>query len=134
MNADESLEWQDVLAAHPGSEEGEFNTGRKALLKPGVFIVLPVATAVSWVWGFRDKMKAAGIPTHITAPELKGLDSVRVTILEVPDETKADPVDGKILVEVDGVQGRIEASVFYNCTGRARPGGHFCSGRYFGPR
>jgi len=39
---------------------------------------------------------------------------MRVTIVHIPDQTKQDPISGKILVEADGIQKEIDASVFYN--------------------
>jgi hypothetical protein len=112
----------EIVKSDERAQEGIHNPYRKSLLEEGVFVNLSVLTAASWVRGFREKMEKAGIRTHIGAPELEGLDPVRLTVVEVPDETRDAPVGGEILVEVDGIREMISASVLYNCI----PGRDMC--------
>ncbi len=110
------LRWQAILEVNPKAKEGMYNTERKALLRVGAHVLLSRMTAESWIPELRIRRQtaeAAAKAQEKPIPEMK--DEVRVTIVKIPDETKADPVDGKILVEADGIQTEIHASVFYNC-------------------
>lgn len=122
-----SLRWRDVLDAHPGSIEGEFNPDRKKLLTPGVYVDLYRLAAASWMPTLAQRMKTRGESLNALDPRPEGEAPVRVTIVEVPEETRNSAVGGNILVEAEGVQDWIDASVFYNCIKRVRDLGCFVS-------
>ncbi|MEK7085404.1 MAG: hypothetical protein AAB953_00110 [Patescibacteria group bacterium] len=105
-----------------------YNTKRKELLSPGVFVDLSGMTAESWIPELRIRRQTAEAAAKTQGqpiPEMK--KSVRVTIVEIPDSTRADAVDGRILVEADSVRADMYASVFYNCI----PGRDTISGKDF---
>ncbi|MEK9160065.1 MAG: hypothetical protein AAB383_05035 [Patescibacteria group bacterium] len=112
----DSVRWQDVLDANPGSREGAYNPARKTLLEPGVFVdVQSRLVAAGWVPTFMAKMKADGENLNALAPRPPDERPVRVTIVEIPEETRNSAMHGPILVEVEGVRGRMDSSVFSNC-------------------
>lgn len=109
------LRWQSILDAHPDAKEGMFNPDRKALLCVGAHILLSGERAESWIPELRVRgeiARKAAIAQEQPIPESK---PVRVTIVEIPESTVRDPVDGKITVEAAGVRAEMSASIFYNC-------------------
>lgn len=112
------LDWATIFYADPEAQKGIHNTYRKTLLKPGVYVDMDRMTAESWLPGLRERNTAAGKMRLFlggerpTSPE----PPVRVTIVEIPEETKNSPIGGSIVVETDdGFRATIDSSVFYNC-------------------
>ena len=106
------MRWQDVLAAAgPKYTDGMFNPKRKDLIEPGVFVDLSPLTAAAKMPSVKEKLKEMGIPTTIpvadeTKPKLEALGPVRMTVLELDEDT--------ITVEAMGVRDRISASLLSN--------------------
>jgi hypothetical protein len=107
------MRWQEVLEANPNAKKGMFNPERLELLKPGVFVVLDRLTAASWMPILRERMKTAGEVLNIMADKnlIEKQDRpIKVTIVEIGTGVNED----KILVEAEGVQEWIHASIFSN--------------------
>ena len=114
----DTLRWQEILAANPKAKEGMFNTERKALLREGVHVLLSRMTAESWISELRIRRQTAEATAKASGQQIPAMkEDVRVTIIRIPDGTKTKPTDGKIVVEADGIQTEIFASIFYNCIG-----------------
>lgn len=111
------LSWQNILAANPKAQEGMFNPDRKALLRVGAYVLLSQKTAGSWIPELRISRQIAEAAAKVQGKSVIKLSNngVRVTIVEIPDSTKADPIGGPIVVEAAGIRATIDSSVFYNC-------------------
>lgn len=106
--AEDLLYWPKILDDNPEAKPGFFNPRRLELLAPGVYQYLNPVTAGAWLTEFAELRESQGLPTSLCSED-PDEDPVRVTILEVLEG--AD----KILVEIEGVKGRIYASCFAHC-------------------
>ena len=101
---EDPLSWRAILRANPTAQTGSFNPERMELLKVGTYVDLSRKTAESWVLELSGKNV-----------RLEENGAVRVTIIEIPEETKKPYAVGNIIVDVGGIRATIDASVFSNC-------------------
>ena len=115
------LDWRKILLGNPELLLGQHNTARKNLLREGVYVTLSRLTAESWVWALRTIRETAEKVATTRGEKAQLTDEVRVTIVEIPEETRRDAVSGRMVVEVDGLRAEMDSSVFYNSMFRHRP-------------
>ena len=112
------LEWGAILrSADPKVREGAYNTDRKKLLRPGVYVDLSRMMAESWISELRAVHTQQGKVRLYLGMDNFPQDEppIRVTIVEVPEATRKDAVSGPIVVEAEDARHTIDSSVFYNC-------------------
>lgn len=114
------LDWQKIMNANPQLLMGRYNPDRKKLLHEGVFIALARRRAESWIPELRIMRATAEKVAQARGETVQQSDIVHVKIMHIPEETQQDVVDGKILVEADGIQAEIYASLIYNSIGVER--------------
>jgi hypothetical protein len=112
------LSWEEIYGDMPESiRDWPQNPKRKDYLSPGVFVDLTRMRVESWIGELRAVHEARGMVRLYLGMDSFPKDEplIRVTIVEIPEKTRLDPVCGDIVVEAEGVRATISASIFYNC-------------------